>query len=237
MKANTTEHMKFMKLKRRLNLPKWQVTGLLESIWQLTAKSAPRGDIGRYTNEEIAAHIEWDGDEHELIDELVKAGWLDECEDHRLVVHDWPDHAPNFIKGGISSRNEQFAVARSPKQQGLFKHAAESEKPEPDKADQAPRFKPEDADLPAPLDTPAFRAKWIEWHAYRREQRHAKWKAKTCAAALNRLSGLGEAAAMKAIDQSISNGWQGLFPEKGNGAPRLKPEPNARPEDTKVKYL
>jgi len=103
MKSGTTQKLKFKKLKMRLNLPYWQAVGLLESLWLFTSSDCPRGDIGRYSNEDISAAIEWQGDPEELISALVASGWLDESENHRLVVHDWHVHAPNFVKGGIAN--------------------------------------------------------------------------------------------------------------------------------------
>ena len=98
MKAGTTEHVKFKRLCRRTGLLPWQCVGILESLWLLTARSAPQGDLGRFSNEEIAATIEWEGDEDLLINTLVETGWIDRDEAHRLVIHDWRDHCPNYIK-------------------------------------------------------------------------------------------------------------------------------------------
>ena len=111
MKAGTESSIKFKRLKRRLALPHWQVVGLLESLWSVTRQSAPRGDIGRFSDEDIAASIEWDGDESELISTLVESGFLDRCPTHRLVVHDWADHCPTYIKGNLKNKGVAFAVA------------------------------------------------------------------------------------------------------------------------------
>ena len=114
MKHGTELTVKFLKLKRRLGLPLWQCKGLLESLWNLTAASAPEGDIGRFSNEDIAASIEWKGDENELINALVETKWLHTDSEYRLYVHDWSDHAPNFVKGNFTKHNKKFAdeVAR-----------------------------------------------------------------------------------------------------------------------------
>jgi len=111
MKAGTESKIKFKRFKRRLKLPHWQAVGILEAIWQLTAHSAPEGDIGRHSNEDIAASIEYDGDEDELVSALIDSGWLDACEVHRLVVHDWSEHAPNYVKGNIQRHGKQFIKA------------------------------------------------------------------------------------------------------------------------------
>ena len=77
MKREATQSVKFLKLKRRLRLSRWQAMGLLESIWDCAYSNAREGDIGRLSNEDIAACIEWDDDADELIGALVETGWLD----------------------------------------------------------------------------------------------------------------------------------------------------------------
>lgn len=109
MKQGTTEKVKFKKLKRRLRLPEWQVGGLLDAIWRSTASNAPAGDIGRLSNEDIAASIEYEDDPDELVQHLVECGWLDEDDEFRLIVHDWSDHVPNFLKGGFAKSGRTFA--------------------------------------------------------------------------------------------------------------------------------
>jgi hypothetical protein len=97
MKDDTVELVKFRRLKLLLDLRDWQVVGLLETLWLFARKNARMGDVGRFTNEEIAVHMEWVGDAGTLIDALTTAGWLDVSPVCRLVVHDWPEHAPSFI--------------------------------------------------------------------------------------------------------------------------------------------
>lgn len=110
MKISAQQSIKFSRLKRRLQLPHWQVVGLLESVWLLTQANAPRGDLGRLTNEDIACSLEWAGDADQLVDVLVECGWLDRCPVHRLVVHDWSAHCPTWVKGSLARWSEQFAV-------------------------------------------------------------------------------------------------------------------------------
>lgn len=96
------QSVKFKKLKRRLRLSQWETIGLLESVWQFAITDAKLGDIGRHSNEDIAASIEWDKDADELVEALVDCGWIDAHSEHRLVVHDWHEHAPKFLKGGVA---------------------------------------------------------------------------------------------------------------------------------------
>ena len=115
MKSGTTAKLKFKKMTRKLGLPLWQGVGLLESLWTVTASEAPRGNIGVLSNEDIAALIEWSGDADAMVEALVETRWLDRHETHRLVVHDWHDHAPNYVKGNIRKHGHDFASI-SPKE-------------------------------------------------------------------------------------------------------------------------
>jgi hypothetical protein len=76
-------------------------------LWQATAKNCPLGDLGKFSNEEIAIMCDWEGDSDELVVSLFETGWIDLHEEHRLVVHDWHKHAPKFIKG-VAARSGGF---------------------------------------------------------------------------------------------------------------------------------
>jgi len=119
MKLGTTESAKFKKLKRRLKQPAWAVIGVLEAVWYFTCRNSPCGDIGRHSNEDIAADMEWDDDADELIDALVYAGFLDLSSQYRLVVHDWPEHCPNWVRANIVRHKKQFCVAEDSTKQAI----------------------------------------------------------------------------------------------------------------------
>lgn len=103
MKLGCPDTIKFKKLKMRLKLTHWQCVGLLESLWLFTARNAPDGDIGRHSHEDIAACLEWEGEPDQLINTLVDLHWLDEHPSLGLVVHDWKEHCPTWIKGREAS--------------------------------------------------------------------------------------------------------------------------------------
>ena len=75
----------------------------------------------------------------------------------------------------------------------------------------------EEIALPEELDTSDFRKAWGEWTEYRRESKKKLTKS-TITRQLGSLAKLGEEAAIASIDQSISNGWTGLFEPKGDAA-------------------
>ena len=101
MKHTAINHPKTRRLKRLLKLSQWEAIGLLECLWQLTAEYAFDGRIGRLSNAEIADWMEYDGDADELVNALVAANWLDTDEEHRLVVHQWLEHCPDYVRKRI----------------------------------------------------------------------------------------------------------------------------------------
>jgi hypothetical protein len=118
MKLNTIHHPKVLRLKRRLQVPTWGAVGILESLWHLTATHAKDGAIGRqFTNEDLANSIGWDSDPDQLVEALVDSGWVDRCAVNRLVIHDWQDHCPDFVRANLGRLKAGFAVAQSAAQQ------------------------------------------------------------------------------------------------------------------------
>lgn len=118
MKSDTPDSMKFRRLQRRLGISKCQTVGHLELLWLATAKNAPAGDIGRFTNEEIAIECDWEGDHDAFVDSLVECGFLDHHGECRLVVHDWADHCPTYVRGLLMRWGKSFIVPpkESPKE-------------------------------------------------------------------------------------------------------------------------
>jgi len=78
-------------------------------------------------------------------------------------------------------------------------------------------------EIPEKLNRPEFLQLWEEWLEYRRGQKM------TCSPIclkkqLNFLSLLGMELAIISINQSIINGWQGLFPPKPDYVRVLRPQ-------------
>lgn len=113
MKSNTPELLKFKRLQRRLKVSTPTLCGHLELLWISTAKNAPEGDIGRFSNEEIAIGCYWDGDVDEFVHALVECGWLDADEEYRLLVHDWAEHAPTWVRGTLKRHGRSFRTPMS----------------------------------------------------------------------------------------------------------------------------
>lgn len=98
MKRQALDHPKMKILARRLNIPLAFANGLMERLWHFTAKYCPRGDIGRYGNDEIAIESGWEGDADVFLGALlVPGGFVEQHDTHRLVIHDWSEHADDSV--------------------------------------------------------------------------------------------------------------------------------------------
>lgn len=119
--------------------------GILESLWHYASREAPRGDIGRKPNAYIAKGMEWKGDADQLMGWLVESGFVDRCDTHRLVIHDWQDHADDSVKKTIHRNKWSWAtpktgscpemsrhVATNPDMSGKVSPALALPKPEPE---------------------------------------------------------------------------------------------------------
>lgn len=116
MKNGTENKLKFKQLQRRLDLPLWQARGLLDTLWNFVATNCPAGDLGKFTDEEIATGIDWRGDAQELIQAFQDARWVDSNPDPRvrLMVHDWPEHCEDTVHKALARRVDLFANGRMP---------------------------------------------------------------------------------------------------------------------------
>jgi hypothetical protein len=112
MKRGTPEHPKTKALANILNIPWAHAVGILELLWHFTAKFAPQGDIGKYSDLVIAQAVGWQRPtgrrgvtpECTLSDALVEAKWLDRDPERRLIVHDWEDHMDQSVERILSRR-------------------------------------------------------------------------------------------------------------------------------------
>lgn len=109
MKRQAILHTKMKKLCLRLGVPTYIGVGILESLWHLTAREAPLGDIGRLSDEDIAIAIDYKEDATVLMNILADCGWLDRSKVHRLTVHDWHEHADDTVKKYVARKSLTFA--------------------------------------------------------------------------------------------------------------------------------
>jgi hypothetical protein len=114
MKRGTPNHPKTKALARKLAVPQYAAIGILESLWHFTAQYAPNGAIGRFSNSDIADAIDFD-DGDKLIQALIECCWLDEHETHRLLIHDWHEHADDAVQMRLARQIDHFANGSRPR--------------------------------------------------------------------------------------------------------------------------
>jgi hypothetical protein len=217
VKRSAYGHTKLKKLMRRLAMPEYAVIGVLETLWHLTAREAPRGDIGRLSDGDIAFGIDWNRDPSELIDALVDCRWIDRCPNHRLVVHDWKDHADDATKKAINRNGWTFAVAGEgyTDESGLGETIIDvarlpKPEPEPKPSQSLPPFPPE-------LDSDECKQAVSDWIEHRKQLREPA-TAKALEKLLKAWAKEGASAFVAAIEHSISSGWKGVFASKSPSA-------------------
>lgn len=74
--------------------------------------------------------------------------------------------------------------------------------------------------FPPALASENFRQAWDRWGQFRKETKH-KLTPSTEEKQLKKLAAWGEAQAIASIEQSIEQGWQGLFEPRANGKPKV----------------
>jgi hypothetical protein len=113
--ADALTHRKTRKLAATMKIPLLHALGIIEALFIRTYDSAPRGDIGRLTNSDIALDIHHEGDPDELIAALIAAGFLDEDPVHRLVIHDWHVHCNNSTNYRVARSGLNYANGQEPR--------------------------------------------------------------------------------------------------------------------------
>lgn len=253
VKKDTPSKLKFKLLKRKLDRPFYQVVGLLESLWRLTEMNTPDGNIGKLTNEEIAADLEWDGDANALILMLIESRWIDRSEKHRLVIHDWSDHVPNWLKAiysreGKSFSNEATESGTKSGTQSDTKFGTQSDTNSPALSPvlssappiltypnlTKPNQKTAATPMPECLQTDAFQEAWSDWQRHRSEIKKPL-KPTMIVQQLKWLAKLGHDKAIATIENTITKGWVGLKePEGVNGTAKSAPVKPRIPTDEEL---
>lgn len=108
MKRETLRHPKTLDLAARLGVDRPTALGYLTLLWDFVADASPRGDIGKWPNGAIARACDYMGDHDAFVASLTDSGWIDENHEHRLIVHDWPDHCERWIKAKLDKLGMDF---------------------------------------------------------------------------------------------------------------------------------
>lgn len=110
MKLEALDHPKTMELATQLEVELPTAIGYLELFWAFVAKKTPRGDVGKWSDGVIASACMWRGKASQFVQALVSARFVDADADHRLLVHDWPQHCPNWVRAKLKKDGVEFAL-------------------------------------------------------------------------------------------------------------------------------
>lgn len=137
------------------------------------------------------------------------------------------------IRSAMRSRSERVALQNgtgcAPNRNGMSGCNKEAQLHSQKHSQRAPSASAaEDPPIPAELDTPAFRGAWAAW-ARDRQARRKKLTGDAKRRQLAELASYGPDHAVATIDQSIKQGWTGLFPGSTprNAHRRASPQPQA----------
>jgi hypothetical protein len=101
MRIDGLDHPKTIDLADELGILVPQAIGHLELLWAFTGRKTPQGNIGRWSDAVIAHAAQWPGKSSDFVVALVRVGFLDKDDEHRLIVHDWHEHMPRWVKAKL----------------------------------------------------------------------------------------------------------------------------------------
>jgi hypothetical protein len=118
MIVGTAEHPKTLALQNALGLSNRATVGTLNILWDFAYRYAERGDVGRFTDMAIESQCGWGVSSREkpgdLVCALVKCGFLDPSEEHRLVIHNYAGRCPEFIKKRLKRKGLEAVRTKRP---------------------------------------------------------------------------------------------------------------------------
>lgn len=106
---------KMFRLARTLQIPQAHAVGLMEMFWAGVAKDATDGSLRDIDAIEVSIWCGWDGDPQALLCALASARWIDRCERHRWLVHDWAQHCQDSVHRRLIRERRWFADGTVPK--------------------------------------------------------------------------------------------------------------------------
>lgn len=186
----------------------------------------------------LKALCRYNGHANQLESALVASGFVRRDDDGTLTALKWDKYNASLVanwdngaKGGRPPKGEKKPIDNPPITHGLpmanpwgnpritdREEKIEKTEKKPPKAPQGGLV----VDFPAGLQGEPFRKAWDSWVAYRREK-GKRLTPSTIAKQLADLAKYGEALAVASIEESITKGWTGLFPETAKATPKAPP--------------
>lgn len=237
MKRETFRHPKILDLASRLQCSRPEAIGYLTLLWDFTAEYAIQGDIGKHADGAITRACDYQGNPETFIQALIDSRWLDIDPDYRLLVHDWAEHCERWVKLKIQKIEKKFILSFAERSvvASIEDPVIDITEPSPSCDQSKPnQTKPNQpwAQAPALPDGLNLEA-WDRWIAFRAKAKFKPYKTPETAVMLSRYPPEVQAAA---VQHSIENQYQGLFPEKFDGKTKQPREHLTPAERTKQTF-
>lgn len=231
MKLDALDHPKTLDLAARLNVELPTAIGHLELLWAFTSKKAPQGNIGKWPDGAISRACYWMGRPEVFLQALHDSGFLDADDVHRFTIHDWHEHAPRWVRAKLAKADESFVNTRTTDPSegsstdptvvdttGPTTKRREEKRREEQGKGRDKRTRARAAPTPSVPAEGLHPQAWDRFFQYRIDIRKPL-KPASIPAAQQALAAFGSDQEA-VVQQSIANGWQGLFPlkSKTNGS-------------------
>lgn len=203
----------------RTGLDEFAVVGRLHKLWSWADKHSTNGSL-RVNSGYIDRLVACPG----FSDALVDIGWLRVRHDS-LELPEWSRH------NGLTAKARAGEAARKRSQRtpndgaktpladvrtNVRTNVPKMSGPEKRREEKSSSSSNEEegAAVPVNLQTPTFAAAWEAWFAYRKSAKLKRLAPVSIAQQLKKLGEMGHDQAIAAINESIANGWHGIFPPK-----------------------
>lgn len=226
IRTNLHEDPRVIQLADQLGVPELHVVGMLWRLWGWAdqhTENAKRMSVTDVTIDKLVCNAGF-------TNALKNVGWLVESEG-RFSLPGFEEHNGKTAKKRIQvaervarhraktgkSGAQRVSSAKPPKTVTQKRYKGVTEALPEKRREESNTSVLQGGTIPQGLSGPEFLKAWDEWFAYRRERKLPVWRAATIKKQLAALDEMGAPAAVEAINQSIANGWNGLFAPKNNG--------------------
>lgn len=165
------------------------------------------------TSAVLKAVCHYRGDADRLESAMLEAGFIRRDGD-TLIVHEWDRYNASLFANWINGKKGGRPKSKE-NPWGFDGIPKDNPTKSQQKSIREDKKREEEIEFPANLQTDAFARAWEGYLAYRKESRHKTLSPASLKAQLRNLSEMGHDEAIAAINRSIANGWQGIFPPKG----------------------
>lgn len=236
MKLEALDHPKTLDFAARLEVELPTAIGYLELLWAFTGKKAPQGNIGKWPDGAIARACYWMGRPEVFLLALRESGFIDADETHRLTVHDWREHAPGWVRAKLKKVELPFFATRpSTSEQSIDGSIEPPLEPSIQGKGSTSEGKGREVARATEVLLDGLNPEsWWRWVDYRQQIRKPL-KPVSIPAAQRELAAFGSDQAA-VVEQSVANGWQGLFALKSNSPAKAKSRQDTNVSNT-VEWL